>query len=185
MAEKLYIPIILGTGREGRMSEKAAHFILAEAENFGLKTEILDAREYAPRFTDDTKSTNMAKKYAEKIIPADGIIIVSPEYNHAYPGELKMMLDQLYHEYEKKPVGICGVSSGRISGARMIDQLRPTLIELGLTPIRKVVHFPRVQDIFKDNEKMEEEESYKKRTLGFLEELAWYARALKNAKGKS
>lgn len=55
---------------------------------------------------------------------ADGLVIVSPEYNHGYPGEMKLMLDQLYKEYNRKPVGICGVSSGALGGARMVEQLR-------------------------------------------------------------
>jgi len=101
----MYIPIILGTAREGRQSEKVADFILHETLNSGLESEIIDVRDYRVEATDNTGELPQAKKLLEEISKADGLIIVSPEYNHGYPGELKMMLDMLYEEYSAKPVG--------------------------------------------------------------------------------
>jgi NAD(P)H-dependent FMN reductase len=65
---------------------------------------------------------------------ADGFIIVSPEYNHSYPGELKMLLDMLFSQYAHKPVGICGVSSGAWGGTRMVEQLRLVCLAFHLGP---------------------------------------------------
>ncbi len=112
---------------------------------------------------------------------ADGLVIVSPEYNHGYPGELKLMLDQLYQEYNRKPAGICGVSAGDLGGARMAEVLRICLIELQMVLIRETVYFPKVQDLF--NEKGEIRNlSYTERLQKFFAELVWYAEALKTAR---
>ena len=65
MSEVLRIPIILGTARDGRRSEKAARFMLKEATNAGLESEIIDARDYIIGVTDDTEALPQAKKLPE------------------------------------------------------------------------------------------------------------------------
>lgn len=144
----MFIPVILGTAREGRQSEKAARFMLQEALDAGLESEILDVRDYRLAATDNTEKSLQAQRLAEKALRADGFIIVSPEYNHGYPGELKMMLDMLFSHYGKKPVGICGVSSGAWGGARMVEQLRQVCLAFHMLPVGEAVYFPRVQELF-------------------------------------
>jgi len=176
--KELYIPIILGTAREGRHSEKVAKFMLQETIKADLKTEIIDVRDFRIESTDNTGEITQAKKLAEKIIKADGLIIVAPEYNHGYPGELKMMLDMLYKQYAKKPVGICGVSAGGLGGARMVQQLRQICIAFNMIPIREAIYFSNVYDLF-DEKGVIKDQSYYKRVKKFLDELIWFAKTLK------
>jgi NAD(P)H-dependent FMN reductase len=180
----LYLPIILGTARSGRESEKVAEFVLREAIKAGLKTEIIDVRDFRIEATDNTGKLPQAKKLSKLITKADGLIIVTPEYNHGYPGELKMMLDMLYEEYARKPVGFCGVSSGRLGGARAVEQLRLVCVELKMLPIREAVYFPVVQELF-DREGVIKDDSYKDRVRKFLDEFIWHAKALKTAREKT
>lgn len=174
----MYIPIILGTAREGRQSEKVAKFVHQETIKFGLETEVIDVRDYGIGATDNTENTTQAKKLSEKISKADGFIIVSPEYNHGYPGELKMTLDMLYAEYAKKPVAFCGVSVGSLGGARAVEQLRLVSIEFHMVPIREAVYFSNVMKLFDDNGEIKDL-SYKERIKNMLDELSGYARSLK------
>jgi len=171
----MYIPIILGTARQGRQSEKVANFMLSETIKAGLQSEIIDVRDYRIEATDSTGELPQAKKLAEKITKADGLIIVSPEYNHGYPGELKMMLDMLYKEYFYKPVGFCGVSIGILGGARVIEQLRLVSIEFHMMPIREALYFSTVQNLFDEKGNIKDE-SYFKRVETFLNELINYAK---------
>ena len=170
----MYIPIILGTARQGRQSEKVANFMLAETAKAGLQSEIIDVRDYRIEATDSTGESPQAKKLAEKITKADGLIIVSPEYNHGYPGELKMMLDMLYKEYFSKPVGFCGVSIGILGGSRAVEQLRLVSIEFHMLPIREALYFSTVQNLFDEKGNIKDE-SYSKRVETFLNELIKYA----------
>jgi len=180
----LYIPIILGTGREGRQSEKVARFMLQEIEaRKEIKTELLDVRDYQFSFTDNSETSEKAKNLGKIIDAADGFIIVAPEYNHGYPGELKMMLDMLYEQYARKPVGICGVSTGGLGGARMVEQLRLVSIEFHMVPIREALYFSSVQNLFNEDGSIKDD-SYHKRAKKFLDELIWYADALKIARLK-
>lgn len=179
----MYVPVILGTARIGRLSEKAAWFMLREVLNVGLESEIIDVRDYRVNATDNTLKSTEAKRLAEKIDKADALIIVSPEYNHSYPGELKMMLDMLYTQYFNKPVGFCGVSSGGLGGVRAVEQLRLVAVELHMVPIREALYFSGIQNLF--NEKGDIKDlSYHERVKTFLKELTWYAEALKKIRAK-
>jgi len=182
--DKFNIPIILGTARKGRQSEKAANFVLGEAIKYGFESELIDVRDYLIRATDNMGSSNGAKKLSQKIASADGLIIVSPEYNHGYPGELKLMLDMLYEEYQHKPLGICGISAGALGGARMVEQLRLVGVELRMAPIRGALYFREAQNLFDDNGKMKDISAYAEPVKAFFDELSWYAGALKNEREK-
>lgn len=179
---KLYIPIILGTGRESRNSEKAAKFMLAEAKKFAeVETEIIDVRYFLSEVTDNSGGPVRSQKFAAYAAKADGFIIVAPEYNHGYPGELKLVLDMLSKEYARKPVGICGVSTGMLGGARMVEQLRLVAIELRMIPIREAIYFSKARDLF-DESGVIKDESYAARVEKFVSELLWYARVLKSGR---
>ncbi|HPV70621.1 MAG TPA: NAD(P)H-dependent oxidoreductase [Candidatus Magasanikbacteria bacterium] len=172
----MFIPVILGTAREGRQSEKAAKFVLEEVLKYGLESELLDVRDYLFGLTDSTKQTDSAKKFAQKLTTAAGLIIVAPEYNHGYPGELKLMLDSLYQEYAGKLLGICGVSAGGLGGSRMVEQLRQVAIEFRLIPIREAVYFSGIQNLFEGDKIKDPSLSGRIKTM--LDELVSYAKKL-------
>lgn len=176
---KLFIPIILGTAREGRWSEKVAKFVFSEVQKHPeIESELLDVRDFRLSATDNSQESETAQRLADKINKADGFIVVSPEYNHGYPGELKMMLDLLYQQYARKPLGIVGVSSGGLGGVRMVEQLRQVAVEFHMVSIREAVYFSTVQNLFDDSGKILDE-SYSRKISKLLEELVWYAKVLK------
>lgn len=176
----MYIPIVLGTAREGRQSEKAAKFMLSEVKLYGnIETELIDVKDYLVGATKRNNEAPEIKALSEKFKKADGFIVVFPEYNHSYPGELKLLLDSFYWpEYEKKPVGLCGVSMGPFGGARALDQLRAVFVELKAVNIREAVYFGGIQNLFDENNVIKDE-SYHARVKTFLDELTWYAKKLK------
>ena len=176
------IPVILGTARSGRQSEKVAKYILEETKKAGFETELIDVRDLKTDATDNTQASPQAKRLSPKIEKADALIIVSPEYNHGYPGELKMMLDLIYDQYAGKPVGFCGVSAGGLGGARVVEQLRQVVIELHMLPIREALYFPAVQNLFDEKGRMKDPGAYKDRIKSFLDELTRYANALRAAR---
>ncbi len=169
------IPIILGTAREGRQSEKVAIYVFGVAKAKGIETEIIDVRDYRVLETDNTGTSATAKALAEKIVPADGLIIIMPEYNHGYPGELKMTLDLLFKEYTGKPVGVCGVSNGPVGGARGVQALRLALIGMMMHPVREAVYFANVNDLFDAHDDVKNK-SYDKLVIGLIDAVVKAAR---------
>ena len=74
------------------------------------------------------------------IAQSDGFVFVTPEYNYGTSAVLKNALDWVYPEWNRKVAAF--VSYGSAMGARAVQQLRETAIELQLAPIRSSVHIP-------------------------------------------
>ena len=72
--------------------------------------------------------------WADAIRSADGVIIVSPEYNWSIPGGLKNAIDWVSRlkevPFTNKPVALQSCSGGLLGGARMQYHLRMTLTTL-------------------------------------------------------
>lgn len=174
----IFIPVILGTPRQGRMSEHVAKFVVEEVrKRNGVETELIDIRNI-PLSTMDAGESIKDARFSSIVIRADALIIVTPEYNHGYPGLLKHVLDTNLKEYIHKAVGICGVSAGGFGGTRVIEGLLPVMRELGLVTIFWDGNFSSVQNIF-DSTGMLLDQAYIKRINKFLKELIWMAKVLR------
>ena len=174
----LFIPIILGTARRGRQSENVARFVFEQTKKRAdIETELIDVCEL-PMKLDDAGEQMKDPKFSATIQRCDGLIIVTPEYNHGYPGLLKHALDMNLEEYIHKAVGICGVSAGPFGGARVIEGLLPVMRELGLVTIFWDVNFGNVQNLFNERGNLLDQ-SYLRRLDKFLNELIWMARVLR------
>ncbi len=177
----LFIPVILGTVRKERKSEHVARFVHQElAKHDNVETELIDIRDIKLPF-DDAGEAIKDPQFSATVNRADGLVIVTPEYNHGYPGMLKHVLDSNLKEYIHKAVGICGVSAGPFGGTRVIENLVPVMRELGLVTIFWDGNFSSVQKIFDDNGKLLEE-AYIKRIDKFLKELIWMSKVLRHGR---
>jgi NAD(P)H-dependent FMN reductase len=177
----LFIPLILGTPRQGRRSEHAARFVLEETKKrAGVETELIDVRALGLSM-DDAGEQIKIPEFSEKVKRCDALIIVTPEYNHGYPGMLKHALDTNLEEYIHKAVGLCGVSAGPFGGSRVIENLLPVMRELGLVTTFTDVNFSKVQNVFDEDGKLLDD-SFVKRVNSFLDELIWMARVLRHGR---
>src|ERR1043166_9383225 len=178
MSKPLFIPLILGTARQGRESEHAARFVFERAKaRAGVETEFIDIRN-VPMKLDDAGEQMKDRQFAATIERCDGLIIVTPEYNHSFPGLLKHALDMCLKEYIHKAVGICGVSAGAFGGSPVIESLLPVMRELGLVTIFEDVNFGKVGTLFDEHGQLLDE-NFVRRVDGFLNELIWMARVLR------
>lgn len=184
--KQLFIPVILGTAREGRLSLHVANFIHRELSERGdVTTELIDVADFTfPRTIKDSEVNDTAERWRAIASRADGYVIVTPEYNRGIPGELKQLLDCAYSEYEKKPVGLVGVSDGRFGGTAAITNITPTLVELGLVVLRGAMRVANVDTLFDEKNNLKEPELYRKLATKLFETIVWYARALKEARSK-
>jgi NAD(P)H-dependent FMN reductase len=177
----LYIPVILGTTRMGRMSSHAARLVTEElGKRDGIETGLIDlALQSLP--TDDAGEAIKQADFSSKVDRADALVVVSPEYNHGYPGLLKHILDSCLKEYIHKAVGIVGVSAGPFGGTRVIENLLPVMREIGLVTIFWDVNFTNVQTAFAEDGRLLEP-SYIRRVDKFLKELIWMAKTLRHGR---
>ncbi|MGB8343080.1 MAG: NAD(P)H-dependent oxidoreductase [Chthoniobacterales bacterium] len=179
----VFLPVILGTSRQGRASEHAARFVIQEvSQRPDMTTELVDIREIRLPIDDAGEAIKDAK-FSATVERADGLILVVPEYNHSFPGLLKHVLDTNLKEYIHKAAGVCGVSAGPFGGARMIENLLPVLRELGLVAIFSDVYFGNARTLFDPATGRITDPSYRGRVKKFVDELVWMARALRFARG--
>src|SRR5882724_9013748 len=181
MEHPLFIPVLLGTARKGRESEHAAKFVFEQTKKrAGVETEFIDVRSL-PLKWDDAGEQIKDPKFSATIDRCDALIIVTPEYNHSFPGLLKHALDSNLKEYIHKAVGICGVSAGALGGARVIETLLPVMRELGLVTIFEDVNFGRIGSLFDERGNLLDE-NFVRRVDVFLNELIWMARVLRHGR---
>lgn len=180
LESKVFLPVILGTNRKERKSAFVADWLVKEMSKRGeIETRLFDVSDFAlPQDDYGPQIKDAFPEWRDAIIRADGLVIVSPEYNHGYPGALKSVLDLLLKEYIHKSVAFVGVSAGPWGGARVIESMVPMVRELGLAASFADLNFPTVQSKFDEDGKLLDEK-YEGRVNAFLDELVWMSRTLK------
>ena len=177
----LFIPVVLGTVRQGRMSEHVARFVHGElTKRAGVESELVDIRELNVSTSDEGGGAK-DERFTATVARADALVLVVPEYNHGYPGLLKHALDTNLKEYVHKAVGVCSVSAGPFGGTRVIENLLPVFRELGLVTIFWDVNFSSVQKAF-DAEGNLTDAAYVGRLDKFFKELVWMAKVLRHGR---
>jgi NAD(P)H-dependent FMN reductase len=178
----LFIPVILGTSRQGRQSEHVAKFVVEQVEQRShIETALIDIRAIAIT-TQDAGENLKDSQFSAQMERADGLIIVVPEYNHGYPGLLKHILDTCLKEYIHKAVGLCGVSAGAFGGARVIQNLLPVMRELGLVTTFYDLNFSNVQTLFDQSGNLIDQTTYSRRFDRFMDELVWMSTTLRQGR---
>jgi chromate reductase len=89
----------------------------------------------------DTGFPSAVTAMGEAIAKADGVIIVTPEYNYSIPGALKNAIDWLSRlpsqPFAGKPVALQSASPGLLGGARAQYHLRQSLVFLDAFVLNK------------------------------------------------
>jgi NAD(P)H-dependent FMN reductase len=188
---ELRIGVILASVREGRRGEAYARWIHGLlAERPGIAAELLDLREwalppYAHRETTVAAEKayapgSLERRWAERVAAQDGFVVVTPEYNHGYPGQLKNALDAIYAPWNHKPVTFVSYG-GFAAGARAAEQLRLVAVELRMVPVRDEVNL-KLPGLAADEQGRPADPLYAKKAKAALDDLLWWARVLKDGR---
>ena len=178
-----HIVIISSSIREKRNSHRIAlYFNNFITEHKVATAEIVDLNEYQfPLFTERLKyQTNPSEKvlhFANKIKSADGVIIVTPEYNGGYPASIKNIIDLLYDEWYRKPIAISTVSDGSFGGTQVIISLQFTLWKIRAWTVPARFPVPDVASSFDENGNPADKQTMDKRASVFVKELLWCIKA--------
>lgn len=176
------IALISASVRTGRASHRVALFFKKFIEENKLATvEMVDLKEYHfPVF--EERLINMKDpsvemlKFSGNIKKADGVIIVTPEYNGGYPASLKNVVDLLYAEWKRKPIALASVSNGVFAGSQVLTSLSFSLIKIGATVVPSMYRVGKVQDAYDENGNASDPK-VPKFAKSFVDELIWYMEA--------
>jgi NAD(P)H-dependent FMN reductase len=169
MTEPLRLVVIVGSVREGRFGPTVASWFAGEAAWRGdFDVALVDL-------------ADSAGALVARLDAADAIVVVTPEYNHGYPGPLKTAIDAASSEWHAKPVAF--VSYGGVSGGlRSVEQLRLVFAELHAVTIRATVSFHRAHSQFDERGVPRDPAAASAAAAALLDQLAWWAHALREAR---
>jgi NAD(P)H-dependent FMN reductase len=122
------ILVIAATNRPGSNTLRVARLVRTMLVESGRKADLLSLEEL-PRSLFDASS--YAEKPAafepiqERVLAADGILVVTPEYNGSFPGVMKYFVDMLRfpESLYEQPVAFIGLAAGRWGALRSVEQL--------------------------------------------------------------
>lgn len=184
------IGIIVGSTRANRFADKPTEWIAGIARaHTDLDFEVVDLRDYPMPFFDEATSlawapakNPVALRWQEKVQSLDGFIVITAEYNHGPTAVLKNAFDYAFSEWNNKPIAFVGY--GGAGAARAVEQLRQIAIEVQMAPIRNAVHIllPDFVAVLQQGKKIEEFEHLNQSATAMLDQLSWWARALKTAR---
>ena len=180
-----HIAIISASVRTGRHSHRVAMYFKNFVEDNKLGTaEIMDLNEYQfPVFNERLKyqpnPSASVLDFASKIKSADGLIIVTPEYNGGYPAAIKNVVDLLYDEWYKKPIAISTVSDGVFGGTQVITSLQFSLWKIRAWTVPAMFPVPKVGEMFDQHGNAIDKAKTDKRASAFTNELLWCIEAKK------
>ena len=187
------ISVIVGSTRQGRFSERPARWISQHLRNRGgIDARVLDLRDFPLTFFDQPMTPAMpgrapyadetVKRWTAAIAQSDGFIFVTPEYNYGTSAVLKNALDWVYPEWNRKPVAF--VSYGSAMGARGVQQLRESAVELQMAPIRAAVHIPvtTLRAHYQGGDVEAGLTELNAKAQAMIDDLLWWTMALKTAR---
>lgn len=179
------IAIISSSVREDRKSNRVALFFknYIEANNIA-SVDILDLYDYQfpvfeERLSFQKNPLPKTLEFAQKIKSADGVIIVTPEYNGGYPASLKNVVDLLLDEWKRKPVAISTVSAGAFGGTQVIISLQFTLWKIQAWTVPVMFPVPKVSESYDEQGSPTDKVGSEKRAKAFIDELLWCMEAKK------
>lgn len=189
------LQIIVASTRPTRAAERVFPWVVDHAiRHASFDVEVLDLRDWnlpffqehrgtIGDFADPTYSDPIVKAWNTKLAEGDAYLIVTAEYNHSVPGQLKNAIDNVFISFalRNKPVACVGYSAGIAAGARAVEHVALIAIEAEGVPLRNTVLIPFVENAFDEDGQPKNPATVAALSIT-LDDLSWWANALSRAR---
>jgi len=123
------ITLIVGTNRPGSNTRKVARHVEELYGELKVPLRVLDLAQLPPEIFSPSSYGEKPKSFqpfADAILQAAGLHVVTPEYNGGIPGVLKYFIDMLKfpESFERRPVCFTGLWAGIWGALRPVEQLQ-------------------------------------------------------------
>ncbi|WP_016910366.1 NADPH-dependent FMN reductase [Streptomyces xiaopingdaonensis] len=190
----LRLVVIVGSVREGRFGPTVADWFLKEAvEHAGFEVDTVDLAEaeFAPLVSTPTYAGELTPAadrvrgaLSARLAAADAFVVVTPEYNHSFPGALKNTIDWFGDEWYAKPVGLVSYG-GMAGGQRAAEHLRSVFAELHAVTVRETLSFVDAWSRFDEHGLPQDRAGTSAAAVSLLVQLEWWASALREARDRT
>ncbi|GAB2582917.1 NAD(P)H-dependent oxidoreductase [Streptomyces capparidis] len=179
---RLRVAVIVGSVREGRFAPTVAKWFASQVEQHDdIEMDLIDLADVP--LAASMRQTPVGDEFAARIERADAFVVITPEYNHGYPGALKLAIDSVYGGWQGKAVGF--VSYGGVSGGlRAVEQLRQVFAETHTVSMRDTVSFHAAWEQFDEDGGPKNLERVNGAAKVMLDQLVWWGTALREARAK-
>ena len=171
------IAIISGTNRPGSNTRLVAGHV--EEIYAGLKgdTKMLDLVELSAEIFSPSayeEKPDSFKEFSQTVLEADGLVVVTPEYNGGMPGILKYFIDMLEfpESFQDRPVCFIGLAAGMWGALRPVEQLQQIFGYRNAHIFPTRVFVPGVFDLIGDDGRLSDEKLFgrlQKQAAGFVD----------------
>jgi azobenzene reductase len=177
----MQVALVIGSVRKERQSHKVAHYLEKVLKQRGIMTDLIDLLKYPlPIYglpTEQPDELENIKWMSDRLMDADAMILVTPEYHGTFSGALKNTLDHFWVEFQKKPIGVAAASVGMFGGLNASTQLQHVILSLGAYPLPLKLLIPQIQLAFDDLFEANSDDIIKS-TRRFVDEFLWLADAV-------
>jgi NAD(P)H-dependent FMN reductase len=129
------ILVVIGSARTGRVADKIVEYVTADIESReDVTATVVDLaslnlpfynNEQAAMSPDRIQTDENVSTWSKFVSEADGVVFITPEYNHNLSAIQKNALDWLFFEWNDKPV--TAVAYGWTGGSLAVAALREVL----------------------------------------------------------
>lgn len=174
--------VLTGSVRNGRLGPEVTRWFTGQAATRAdLALDVVDLADH-PLPLELAPPSEARDALAARLAAADAFVVVTPEYNHSYPAALKNVLDWYHDEWAAKPVGF--VSYGGVAGGlRAVEHLRGVFAELHAVTVRETVSFHFAAEVFGEGRPPVSQDA-DSAAKALLDQLTWWARALRTARAE-
>lgn len=187
VTEKPTLAIIIGSIRPDRFGPTPASWLAEEAQLHGsFDVDVIDLGDYALPMElagDDPAATPPAGvlRLGERLAEADAFVLVTPVYNRSYSAALKTAIDWFYAEWALRPVSFVSYG-GNTGGLTSIEHLRGIFPEFPAVTVKNFISLPEFWTFFDPGGLPTDREKLRGRAAAVLDELAWWAPMLREAR---
>ena len=155
--------LIVGTNRPGSNTRKVAAQIEEIYRELKVPLKVIDLAQLPQEIFSPGSYSEKPKSFApfaDAVLQASGLIVVTPEYNGSLPGVLKYFIDMLKfpESFEQRPVCFVGVAAGMWGALRPVEQLQAIFGYRNAYLFPERVFLPKVNDLLDANGRIKDAE---------------------------
>lgn len=170
------IVLIVGTNRPGSNTRKVATQVEGIYKELKTPLQVLDLAQLPPEIFSQSSYGDKPKSFqpfADAVLQASGLHVVTPEYNGGIPGVLKYFIDMLKfpESFERRPVCFTGVAAGIWGALRPVEQLQAIFGYRNAYIYPERVFMPQINNLLDDQGRIKDAElagRLKKQAEGFI-----------------
>ncbi|MFN1834583.1 NADPH-dependent FMN reductase [Balneola sp. MJW-20] len=156
------IKVISSTDRPGSMARKVSDHVAELYQKEGADAEVICLRDFplldvvGGKYGKEIPSV---EAFNAKVLEADGLVFVIPEYNGSFPGILKVFIDYLPfpEAFEKMPMAFIGEAAGAFGALRSVEQFQMIANYRNALQFPERVFIQRVHKNFSEEEGLTDE----------------------------